>query len=582
MKVAHLTTVDMSLRYLVMPQLLAVRDAGGEAVGISAPGPWVPELEAAGIRHIPLHSSTRGMDPLADLRAARELWGILRRERFEVLHTHNPKPGLYGRVLGRLAGVPIVVNTVHGLDATQDDRLAKRAVVYGLEAVASRFSHAELVQSPEDLKLLHRSRISPPKKTKLLGNGVDLTRFDKARFDEAHRKRVRESLDIADDQIAVGVVGRLVAEKGYPELFEAAARLDDRYVVIAVGPHDPDKADALPESLLDDARSHGVRLLGMRSDVDELYRAFDMFVLPSHREGFPRAAMEAAASSLPVIATDIRGCRQVVEPGRNGFLIPVRDPEAIGKAIESIGNNAELRVLMGRSSRAKAEAEFDERRVVEIVMDTYRSVAARKGISLDMAAPDEVEYRAARPDDAPTLARLHADAMSTGFLPTLGHGFLTRLYTALISWPDAVVLVAASPNEPVGFVAGVADTGAFYKHFIRKHGARAALAAGWRLARPATLTRAVETLRYDGGAVDADAELLALAVADTARRQGLGMSLGTRFLEQMRQRGVDRIRVVVGADNDAAVSLYARLGFTEAAEVEVHEGTRSKLMLWQA
>lgn len=149
MKVAHLTTVDLSLRYLVFSQMLAVRDAGGEAIGISAPGPWVDELEAAGIRHIPLHSSTRGMDIPADLRAARQLWKILRRENLDVLHTHNPKPGLYGRVLGRLAGVPIVVNTVHDLYATPDDPLPKRALFYALEAFASRFSDAELVQNPE-------------------------------------------------------------------------------------------------------------------------------------------------------------------------------------------------------------------------------------------------------------------------------------------------------------------------------------------------------------------------------------------------------------------------------------------------
>ena len=146
--VAHLTTVDLSLRSLLMAQLLGARDAGYAVVGISAPGPWVPELEAEGIRHIALHHSTRAVDARADARAARELWSVLRRERPTILHTHNPKPGLYGRVLGRLAGVPVVVNTVHGLYATDDDSWSKRAAVYGLEAVASRFSDAELVQNP--------------------------------------------------------------------------------------------------------------------------------------------------------------------------------------------------------------------------------------------------------------------------------------------------------------------------------------------------------------------------------------------------------------------------------------------------
>ena len=191
-KVAHLTTSDMSLRLLLFAQLCAVRDAGGEAVGISAPGPFVAELERAGIRHIPLHSSTRAADPVADLRAARELYGILRRERFDVLHTHNPKPGVYGRVVGRLARVPVIVNTVHGLYATEDDPWAKRGTVYGLEAIAARCSDAELVQNPEDLALLQRLHLT--RHARLLGNGVDLTRFDGARISAEARRAARAAV----------------------------------------------------------------------------------------------------------------------------------------------------------------------------------------------------------------------------------------------------------------------------------------------------------------------------------------------------------------------------------------------------
>jgi glycosyltransferase involved in cell wall biosynthesis len=186
-KVAHLTTVDLSLRYLVMPQLTAATRFGWEAIGISAPGPYVAELEAAGIRHIPLPTSSRGWGLRADLRAAGDLWRILREEKVDILHTHNPKPGLYGRILGRLAGVPIVVNTVHGLYATEDDATAKRAAVYLTEGVASRFSDAELVQSVEDLELMTRYHITRRHRSALLGNGVDLSRFDPERFGPEER-----------------------------------------------------------------------------------------------------------------------------------------------------------------------------------------------------------------------------------------------------------------------------------------------------------------------------------------------------------------------------------------------------------
>ncbi len=376
MKIAHLTTIDMSLRYLLLPQLEAAREMG-EAIGISAAGESVPELEAKGIRHIALTSSTRGMNLFADLRAIGQVWRILRQERPDILHTHNPKPGVYGRIVGRLAGVPIVVNTIHGLYATPESSFLKRTIVYTLEWVASRFSDAELIQSPEDFELLWQRKIMPRSKLRLLGNGVDLERF---KPDPLLRQQVREELGLEDGQVAVGLVARLVEEKGVPELIEAAKRLDSLYAVFVVGPKDHEKSDAVSDELLSEAEANGVRFLGMRKDVERLYQAFDLFVLPSHREGFPRAAMEAAASGLPVIATDIRGCRQVVDHGVNGYLFPVRDVDALTRAITKVGEEPELRAAMSRSSVERAHALFDERDIVNRVMGSYAEVASRKGV----------------------------------------------------------------------------------------------------------------------------------------------------------------------------------------------------------
>jgi glycosyltransferase involved in cell wall biosynthesis/ribosomal protein S18 acetylase RimI-like enzyme len=578
MKVAHLTTVDLSLRYLVFPQLLAVAGAGGEAVGISAPGPWVPELEAAGIRHVPLDSSTRGMNPRADLRAAWELWRVLQRERFDILHTHNPKPGLYGRVLGRLAGVPVVVNTVHGLYATLDDPWWKRAVVYGLEAVASRFSDTELIQSSEDLDTLRRFRITNQSKLRHLGNGVDLAHFDPSLFTKSDRAAVRAELGVADGQILVGSVGRLVVEKGYPELFEAVAGLGDRYVLVCIGPDDPDKADALSRDAIGTATTLGVRFLGMRTDVDRLYSAMDVFVLASHREGFPRAAMEACAMGVPVVATDIRGCREVVESEVNGLLVPVWDPDALRRAIVRLGEDPDLRERLGRQGRARAEERFDERSVVEIVMDTYRQVARRRGLLFEPSG-GEVTIRRAAAADARALARMHASGIDTGFLPTLGDRFLRRLYEALIGDTDAVVLVADDAGATVGFVAGVADTGAFYRRFLRHHAVRAGLSALPRLVRPSAARRAWETLRYEGTGGDVRAELLSMAVDGPYRGRGLGYRLGLELLETMGESGP--VKVVVGDANEVAIGAYRKMGFVDAGTIEVHAGERSKMLVWR-
>ena len=400
-KVVHLTTVDSSLRYLLRPQLTAVRDRGGEVVGVSAPGPDVECLGRDGIRHVPLTASTREMDPLADLRAAAQLWRILRLERPDVLHTHNPKPGLYGRVVGRLARVPIVVNTNHGFYATEDDGRLRRTVVLGLEAVAARFSHAELIQNPEDLELMRRWHLTR-RDARLLGNGIDLDRFRPGALPPGERVALRAELGAGPDDIVVGMVGRLVAEKGVLELLAAARRLDDRYVVVVIGPDDPAKPDALDRDTVRKAEAAGVRFLGLREDVDRLYGAMDLFVLPSWREGFPRAAMEAAASGLPVVATDVRGCRQVVDHEITGLLVPVRDPDALAKAIHSLGEDPVTRAAYGAAGVAKARREFDERRVVQTVLDTYRSIADRRALdrvsgALRATIPDNRSCRGNQP-----------------------------------------------------------------------------------------------------------------------------------------------------------------------------------------
>ena len=371
---AHLTTTDMSLDWLLGPQLSAFADAGYDVVGVSAPGPHVAALEARGIRHIALGSATRSMDPRRDVQALAELVGVLRRLRPAILHTHNPKPGLYGRVAGRLTGVPVVVNTVHGLYALPEDRVAKRAVVYGLERLASTCSRAELVQNPEDLETLARIGV-PRSKLVLLGNGIDLDRFDPTRLPVDARRRARAAMGVEDHEVVVGLVGRLVAEKGYREVFAAARLLrarrpEIRFVVI--GPADPDKADGIGTDELDAAtRDGGVRVLGRRDDVDALYAGMDLYVLASYREGFPRSAMEAAAMGLPIVATDIRGCRQVVDDGHSGVLVPPADVVALTEAVDWLAGAPAVRASMAESGRARALRHFDQRSVIDTTLATY-------------------------------------------------------------------------------------------------------------------------------------------------------------------------------------------------------------------
>ncbi|MGK2928783.1 MAG: glycosyltransferase family 4 protein [Acidimicrobiales bacterium] len=370
-RLLHVTTTDISLELLLGPQLRAFEEAGLEVHTASAPGPFVPALEADGIVHHPLRHATRASAPHKDVLALFELYRLFRRLRPDIVHTHNPKPGVYGRIAARLARVPLVVNTQHGLYAQPDDRWARKLPVYVLERIAAMFSHAELVQNEEDVATLRRLRV-PASKLQVLGNGIDLERF---RPDPAVRTEVRAELGIADDQVVVGAIGRLVWEKGYEELFEAAkAILAERTDVVFViaGGFDPDKGDPLTTEDVASAEAAGVRCLGHRDDPERLYQAFDVYVLASHREGFPRSAMEAAATGLPIVACDIRGSRQVIDHGITGLLAEVRNAPSLRASIERLVDDAIERNRMSAAALRKASENFDQQTVITRTLASYR------------------------------------------------------------------------------------------------------------------------------------------------------------------------------------------------------------------
>jgi glycosyltransferase involved in cell wall biosynthesis len=380
-RLVHVTTTDISLVLLLGPQLAAFGDAGYEVIGVSAPGPYVPRLEDLGVQHVPLRNATRSVAPVKDVSALFELRQLFARLRPDIVHTHNPKPGVYGRIAARTAGVPVVVNTVHGLYAQPGDSWARRWVVYGLERVAAKCSAAELVQNVEDLPVLRRLGVAE-EKLHLLGNGIDLDRFDARRVPPGTRTALRAEWGVPDDAVVCGIVGRLVWEKGYREVVEAARRLRTEAPnlhIVVVGPRDTAKAEALTEADIADAESIGnIHFVGERADVDACYAAFDLYALASYREGFPRSAMEAAAMGLPVVATDIRGCRQVVDDGRTGRLVPARDPAALAGAIAAVASDAAARRAMAGAAREKAERDFDQRRCIDITLGTYEALLGRQ------------------------------------------------------------------------------------------------------------------------------------------------------------------------------------------------------------
>jgi len=369
MRIAHLTTVDVSLAKLLRTELAIDVQAGNQVFAMSAPGPYIGEIEAIGVTHVPIPDLTRSWSLRSDLRAIGQLWRNLRGLHLDVLHTHTPKAGILGRIVGRIAGIPVVVNTCHGLLATNDDPWTKRFAVYGIEGLAAQFSHAELFQNPEDRQVV--ARIVPRRVSKVVGNGTDLEAFQ---FDECERARVRLELGVHPDEVLVGAVGRRVAEKGILEFAAASRRLHGLASFIWVGPEDLGKSDAVRDTI------PGIRLIGDRSDMPSVYSALDIFVLPSHREGFPRSAMEAAACGRAIVLTDIRGCREIGTDSTEVLFVPPSDDESLAATLRMLIQNASLRERLGSAARDRALEAFDQRAVAAQSLGTYSEVlsAGRK------------------------------------------------------------------------------------------------------------------------------------------------------------------------------------------------------------
>jgi ribosomal protein S18 acetylase RimI-like enzyme len=462
---------------------------------------------------------------------------------------------------------------VHGFYTLPEDTLLRRGLVLGLEWLAARWSDLELYQSEEDLSWSRQVGVVAGRRSELLGNGSDLTRFDPDHVPVERARALRTELGIPSDATVVGTIGRYVAEKGYRELFRAAERI--RSVrpdvwFLAAGDADPDKGDALAVDRLP-GPADGFVFAGWRADLPETLAAMDIFVLPSWREGVPRSVIEAAAMGKPLVVTDIRGCREVVREGIEGLLVPPRDPGRLAEAILRLVEEPSLRDKFGGAARARAVERFDERQVADRVVGAYRSLFMEKGLLA--RAVDGVRIRAARRGDVSTLARLHRE-IPYAFLFNLGDGFLCELYRGLVADRKAVVLVAEGADRRIdGFIAGAPSVSAFYRRFLLKHGVWAGLAALPAVAaRPAMLAKMVESARYPSSARDLPpAEILSIATAPPARGRGVGRRLIDALAAALTDRGVDRMKVLVREENQAANRFYEALGFRLAGKLILHD-----------
>jgi len=367
-KICFVAAADITLKFILLSQLKYFSEKGYDVTAVCSEGKWIKSIQEQGIK-VKTIKIKRKISPFYDLVSLFRLFFYFRKEKFDVVFTFTPKPGLLGQLACKISGIPVTCNTIFGFYFNEATPYFKRSFFVMIEKIAGMCSDLIFFRNREDFETSKKEGIGKNAKRVFLGDGIDILRFDKNRFSEGFVENKKKELLIPPGKIIIGIVARVVKEKGYLELFAAFKNIIEKFpdaILLIAGGEDSEKKDKISPAIIEDFNiGKNVLYLGERTDVDELYMIMDIFVLPSWREGFSHSIMEAEAMSLPVVATDIRGCRGAVEPGITGFLVPPKNSPKLADAIIYLLLSTEKAKEMGKRGRLKAEKEFDERDIFD-------------------------------------------------------------------------------------------------------------------------------------------------------------------------------------------------------------------------
>jgi len=380
MKILCLFSTDIMPWLITRHWLKGLANNGTEVYVGCPPGPYARQLEKFGLPVREVHVS-RNLNPANVLRAIRSVYGLLSAERWDILNCHGAAAGLIGRLAAAIHRQPLVVVTNHGYYFDEHMNPIRRRLAIVAEQVLGRFTNFIMFVSSEDHgTALRENIVRDPSRAATILNGIDLTMFP-GRPSDSQISAARERLGIPANAQVIGLIGRLIIEKGLREFFAAAQKLcasrPDLYVVV-VGDALPTDRGAWKKQLVAKVDAAGLtgrfRFPGFVSDVYGCLSAFDILVHPTYKESFGRVIAEAMATALPVVATNVRGCRELVLPGETGLLVPYKDVESLVKAVSSLLDDSAMRRSMGDAGRRRVVARYDQRAVVGRFVGHIRDV----------------------------------------------------------------------------------------------------------------------------------------------------------------------------------------------------------------
>lgn len=321
-------------------------------------GEYVEKLRAKG-HTVYVVDTPRGLSRLRLIRSIWETYRLLRKHKFDIIHTHGSVIGAIGRVSAFMARTPVVIHQVHGFHHHDAMNPVKKWIFVNIEMLFALITDKLLFQNEADVKECLRRRIAPKRKLVLIGNGGRLADF-------AHGGEPDNKPKV------VLCVGRFEPVKNHFMLLKAAEILNAHsisFVLQLAGDGD------LREEYETWVHKHGlenvVNFLGYRDDIPSLTAQADVCVLTSIKEGLPRAIIEAAAAGRPMVATDVAGNRDALIDGTTGFLVPLNDCAALADKIEKLLSDAALRSHVGQEARKYAAEHFDERVVIDRIIKVY-------------------------------------------------------------------------------------------------------------------------------------------------------------------------------------------------------------------
>lgn len=380
-KILHVTAVDATVKAFLLPLIDRLIEQGYHVEVTCSNGPGVPDLEFRGytVHKIDIK---RKISPVSNLRSLWQLYRLMREQRFDIVHVHTPVAAALGRLAAWAARVPVIIYTVHGFYFHEHMPAWKRRPIIWAEKFLGCITDVVFTASQEDAATAVKEAICSKDKLTWIGNGVNIRRFSP----EPGVNGTRSTFGLDPRDKVVGFVGRLVGEKGLKELLEAMSeviKVVPEAKLLLVGDtldsdRDTKTKQAFSSLLARNGLAAHVLFTGFIEDIPRVMKAIDVFVLPSYREGLPVSVMEAMASGRPVVATDIRGCREEVVPGSTGLLVPVKDPAALASAITIILSDPELAARMGAAGRRRAAELFDERFALDKQVKAYARIVSEK------------------------------------------------------------------------------------------------------------------------------------------------------------------------------------------------------------